>query len=103
MVSIEDELNWRQPEYILYIVKMDFKKSKIIEFSMEGLTPPPHPHKPLLWKIINFPLTIFSNKVRVIRDILQSNKSARDLQCFEGKSRFVMYGGDFDFFMFQTI
>ena len=40
------------------------------------------------WKIINYSPLVFSNKVRMICNILKNRKLARDLQDFEGKSIF---------------
>ena len=67
---------------------------------------------PLPWKIMNFSHIFFSNKLRVIFDILKSNQITRDSRHFAGKSIFgksegrgVIIGGNFVLFfsMFQTI
>ena len=75
-----------------------------MEFFIDG-----YPPVPLPWKKINL---LFPNKVRVIRNILKSNKIARDSRHFEGKSIFYKSKGRLChnrgqflliFFMFQTI
>ena len=65
-----------------------------MKFSMEGFPPVPLPSK------MNniFPM-IISNKVCVIRDILKSNKIARESRHFEGNKP-ICYSVQLDFWLY---